>query len=141
MCVKLVVSEVTKLCYIYIVSCGIGIMSGILTLLGLFCSYSSMKLLYSVVCTCNITMKKAVLLKLLLIIFVIINNSFIMATPLEPDETTPSQEPTETTTNPETETNANPDTTPQSTVDMIELFDKTVAENEATFVVFYRGVW
>ena len=64
-----------------------------------------------------------------------------MATPLEPDETTPSQEPTETTTNPETETNANPDTTPQSTVDMIELFDKTVAENEATFVVFYRGLW
>ena len=134
------VSEVTKLCYIYniIVSCGIGITSGVLTLLGLF---SSMKLLYSVVCTCNITMKKAVLLKLLLIIFVIINNSFIMATPLEPDETTPSQEPTETTTNPETETNANPDTTPQSTVDMIELFDKTVAENEATFVVFYRGLW
>ena len=60
-------------------------------------------------------------------------NIIIMATPLEPDETTPSQEPTETTTNPET--------TPQSTVDMIELFDKTVAENEATFVVFYRGVW
>ena len=71
----------------------------------------------------------------------LINNSFIMATPLEPDETTPSQEPTETTTNPETETTANPETTPQSTVDMIELFDKTVAENEATFVVFYRGVW
>ena len=72
-----------------------------------------------------------------------------MATSLEPDETTPSQEPTETTTNPETETTtnpetettANPETTPQSTVDMIELFDKTVAENEATFVVFYRGLW
>ncbi len=29
----------------------------------------------------------------------------------------------------------------EATVDMIQLFDKTVAENEATFVVYYRGNW
>ena len=28
-----------------------------------------------------------------------------------------------------------------ATVDMIELFDKTVAENDATFVIYYRGHW
>ena len=28
-----------------------------------------------------------------------------------------------------------------ATVDMIELFDKTVAEHEATFVIYYRGNW
>lgn len=28
-----------------------------------------------------------------------------------------------------------------ATVDMIELFEKTVTEHEATFVVFYRGDW
>ena len=29
----------------------------------------------------------------------------------------------------------------EATVNMIELFDKTVAEHDATFVVFYRGIW
>ena len=28
-----------------------------------------------------------------------------------------------------------------ATVNMIDLFDKTVESNDATFVVFYRGLW
>ena len=56
-----------------------------------------------------------------------------MATPVDAKEEVPEAPQVEK------ESASSPEASPEK--DLVKLFDETVSANEATFVVFYRGLW